>query len=143
MINEIEQFAKNAQKNEDQDDKFDTMMFKTNETFKSNDFRLQIYKKVEQYLEMFMMNSENDEAKTQLHHLNELIKKQKIKNKFSKKNLDHHFIQVSIFIIHFELIKDLCESLQRNSVDDEARKILITINQTLNQLNERHNYFKI
>jgi hypothetical protein len=143
LINEIEHFAQNAQKNEDQDDKFDTMMLETSETSKSNDFRLQVYQKVEQYLETLMMNSENDEAKAQLHHLNELIKKQNIKNEFSKKNLDDYFIQVLTFIAHFELIKDLYESLQKNSIDYETRKILITINQTLNQLNERHNYSKI
>jgi hypothetical protein len=143
LINEIEQFAQNAQEDEDQDDKFDTMMLETNETSKSNDFRFQVYQKIEQYLETFMMNSENDETKTQLHHLNELIKKQNIKNEFSKKNLDDYLIQVFIFIAQFELIKDLYELLQRNSIDHETRKILITINQTLNQLNERHNYFKI
>jgi hypothetical protein len=59
-INEIEQFAKNAQENEDQNDKFDTMMLKTSEASKSNDFRLQVYKMIEQYLKMFMMNFEND-----------------------------------------------------------------------------------
>jgi hypothetical protein len=143
LTNEIKQFAKNAQEDEDQDDKFNTTMFETNETSKSNDFRFQVYKEVEQYLKMFMMNSENDEAKTQLHHLNELTKKQNIKNEFSKEKLDDYFIQVSTFIAHFELINDFYELLQRNLVDDETRKILITINQTLNQLNERHNYSKI
>jgi hypothetical protein len=45
LINEFEQFAKNAQKDEDQDDKFDMLMLETNEASKSNDFRLQILKK--------------------------------------------------------------------------------------------------
>jgi hypothetical protein len=58
---------------------------------------------------MFMMNSANFEAKAQLHHLNEQIKKQNIKDELSKKNLDHYLIQVSIFIAHFQLIKSLYE----------------------------------
>ncbi len=63
LNDEIEQFAKNAKKNKNQDGKFDTMMLEINEASKSNDFRLQVYKEVVQYLKMFMMNSENDEAK--------------------------------------------------------------------------------
>ncbi len=63
LANEIEQFAKNAQGHKDQDDKFDTMMLEASEASKSNDFRLQVYEEVERYLEILMMNSENDEAK--------------------------------------------------------------------------------
>jgi septum formation inhibitor MinC len=54
LINEFEQFADNAQKNEDQDDKFDMMMLETSEASKLNDFRQQIYEEVESYLTMLM-----------------------------------------------------------------------------------------
>ncbi len=39
LVNESEQFAENAQGNEDQDDKFDMMMLETSEASKANDFR--------------------------------------------------------------------------------------------------------
>jgi signal recognition particle GTPase len=142
-ITESEQFANNEQENEDQDDKFDTMMLETSEIAKSNDFRRQIYEKIESYLTMFMMKLKNVEMITQLNHLNEQIKNQNIKNEFSKKSLKNFFIKIFIFIAHFELIKDLYEALQRNSNDDDAREILIKINQTLIQINERHDYFQI
>jgi hypothetical protein len=54
LINEFEQFADNAQKNEDQDDKFDMMMLETSEASKLNDFRQQICEEVESYLTMLM-----------------------------------------------------------------------------------------
>jgi uncharacterized protein (DUF3084 family) len=92
---------------------------------------------------MFMMNSKNVEAIAQLNHLNEQIKDQNIKDELSKKSLENFLIKISMFIAHFELIKDFYEVLQRNSDDDNARKTLIKINQTLNQINERHDYLKI
>jgi hypothetical protein len=49
LINEFEQFADNAQKNEDQDDKFDMMMFEANEALKPDDFRRQVYEEAESY----------------------------------------------------------------------------------------------
>jgi hypothetical protein len=90
-----------------------------------------------------MMNFKNVETITQLNHLNKQIKDQNIKNEFSKKSLENFLIKIFIFIAHFELIKILYEALQKNSNNDHTCKTLIKIDQTLNQINERHDYLSI
>ena len=88
-----------------------------------------------------MSNSKNVAAKTQVSRLNEQIKKQNIKDNFLKKDLDKFLINISIFINHFELIKNLYESLSKNSNDKNALKKLIDINNILHLINEQNDYF--
>ena len=82
----FKQFANNAQKIIHSDDKIDVLIFETNDLLKLNDVCQTIYKKIEQYLQRFMLNLKNIAAKIQISRLNKQIKKN-IKNNFKKKDL--------------------------------------------------------
>lgn len=140
LIIEIDQFAENAQEDENSDYDNNMIMLETSDASKSNDFRRQIYKAVEPFLATLMMSSDDAEAITRLKHLNEQIQKQNVKK---KKNFHDFFIKYETFIVHFLVIKFYYEILQKNSNNENAREKLMIINETLNELNKRHDYFKI
>ncbi len=137
-----EEFAENAHKNEDQDDESDRMKITQSEASKPNDLRQQIYEKATPHLGKLMNNSKDAEATSELNKLNKQIKEQNLKDKLSKKDLENFLIQVLTFAANFEMAKDYCESLQKDSADDIARQKLININNILSQLNERHEYLR-
>ena len=114
-----------------------------NEASKSDYVRQQIYEEVTQHLRKLMKNLKNAEATSELNKLNKQIKKQNLKDKLLKKDLENFLIQIFTFVVNFEMMKDYVESLQKNSADDIAREKIININNILNQLNERHEYFRI
>ncbi len=135
-----EEFAENAHENEDQDDESDRMEITQSEASKPNDLRQQIYEKATPHLGKLMNNLKNAEATSELNKLNKQIKKQNLKDKLSKKDLENFLIQVLTFAANFEMTKGYCESLQKDSADDIARQKLTNINNILSQLNERHGY---
>jgi len=143
FINKLEEFVKNAYEDEDQNDESDRMKIEQSEASKSDDLRQQIYEKVTSYLKKLMKNLKNAEATSELNKLNKQIKKQNLKDKLSKKDLENFLIQIFTFVINFKLTKDYYESVVKNSADDIAREKVNNINNILNQLNERHEYLRI
>jgi len=143
LIDENAKFVENAYRNEDQNDEFEGMNLAKDEVSKSNNLRKQIYKKATSHLEKLKKNPKNAKAKLKLNKLNKKIKKQNLKDKFPKKDLENFLIYVDTFIVNFELTKVYCESLDMNLANDIARDKIININKILNQLNERHGYSRI
>ncbi len=142
FIDKLEEFVENAHENEDQNDESDRMEIEQSEAPKPDDLRQQIYEKVTSYLKKLMKNLKNAEATSELNKLNKQIKKQNLKDKLSKKDLENFLIQILTFAVNFELAKDYRESVAKNSADDIAREKINNINNILDQLNERHEYLR-
>ncbi|KAL9127047.1 MAG: hypothetical protein Q9217_004011 [Psora testacea] len=137
-----EEFASNAQGDEDADDGSNAMDLDQSEAPKPDDFRQQIYEKATPYLGKLMENPKDAEATSELNSLNKQIKEQNLKDKLPKKDLENFLIQIPTFVANFEMAKGHFEALKKDPADDKARENLTTINKTLEQLNERHGYPK-
>lgn len=137
-----EEFAPNAQGDEESDDGADAMKIDESEAPKPNDFHLQIYEKAKPCLGKLMENPEDEGAKSELYSLNKEIYEQNLKHKLPKKDLENFCIQVDTFIANFKMAKGPCEALEKDPADDKARNTMAKINETLEQLNERHGYPK-
>lgn len=100
-------------------------------------FHVEIYGKAVEHLGKLMEDPWDEEAKSEMKKLNDLIREH---NRQEKLPRESNVIRVDTFVANFELALGARGILNGNPAQEAARKKLTTINEMLDQLNQQQGY---
>jgi len=113
-------------------------------TITRQDFLRKIYEKADPYVNRYVTNPNDNEAKNELIKVNDLIKERNKRDKLevTKKNRAKALIDHKTLLKKFQKAKPFLDKLGKNSLDAAARQKVAEVNKFLKAFNQEYGYFK-